>query len=178
MSEVKLQVSSTEDLEDQNNRWFFQNLMRILATGETTDGKYFMAEVSAPVGDEPPLHSHAGEEEAFYVLEGQLKVWVGKEEPVVLNKGDYAIMPSGVPHIYKVTSQTEARFLAIISPAKKDGFEGFVREISAPAKEMTLPPRLSPPTPEQLKAMGEIGDKYGIQFLGPPGARPADLISK
>lgn len=175
MNEEKIHVSSTEGREEGNSRWFFQNLMQILATGETTNGNYFMAELSAPVGDEPPLHLHPKEEEAFYMQEGQLTVWVGDEEPVVINKGDYALLPRDVPHIYKVTSQTEARWIAIISPAKVGGFEGFVQEISTPAQKQTLPPPLSPPTPKQMKDMEKIGDKYGIEFLGPPGTRPADL---
>lgn len=175
VNEKRAHISSIEEREGENSRWFFQNLMQIHATGETTNGKYFMAELSAPVGDEPPLHSHPNEEEAFYVLEGQMTVWVGDEEPIVLNKGDYAFLPRDVPHIYKVTSQIEARWLGIISPAKADGFEGFVREISSPAEKQTLPLALSPPTPEEMKKMSKIGEKYGIEFLGPPGARPADL---
>jgi len=175
VNENKAHISRTEERVADNSRWFFQNLMQILATGETTNGNYFMAELSAPVGDEPPLHSHPNEEEAFYVLEGQMTVYVGDEEPIVLNKGDYAYLPRDVPHTYKVTSDVEARFLGIVSPAKADGFEGFVREISSPAEKQTLPPALSAPTDEQMKKMSEVGEKYGVVFLGPPGARPGDL---
>jgi hypothetical protein len=58
----------------------------------------------------------------------------------------------------------EARFLLVVEPA---GFEGFVRELSEPAGERTLPPAtVQPPSPEQMTATAA---KYGLDILGPPG---------
>jgi quercetin dioxygenase-like cupin family protein len=130
----------------RENLWFYQNLIIVLATGETTGGQYLLVELHAPPGDEVPVHVHAHEEEAFFVLEGQMTLWVGDEEPRVLNPGDYGIMPRNVAHCYRVTSSTPARVLAITSPA---GFEGFVREVSSPAAEMRLPDPSPPPTPDR-----------------------------
>ena len=45
---------------------------RFLATGKETDGGYFLVEAIVPPGGGPPLHTQTREEEAFYVLEGEL----------------------------------------------------------------------------------------------------------
>ena len=172
MSETKLHVSITEELDKNNNRWFLENLVRILATGEETEGRFFLGEVYAAPGDEPPLHLHENEEEGLYIIEGQMTVWAGEEAPRVLNAGEFVLLPRGIAHTYKVTSPTETRYLAITTPA---GFEGFVRGISVPAEKLTLPQELPEPTPEQMQAMQEVAKQHGIQLLGPPGARPADL---
>jgi hypothetical protein len=62
-----------------------------------------------------------------------------------------------------VTSD-EARFLLVTEPG---GFEGFVRALSEPAAELTLPPEsVAPPAPEAMMAAAA---EYGIEILGPPG---------
>ena len=45
---------------------------RYLATGDQTDGQYFLVEAVVPPGGGPPLHVQTREEEAFYILEGTL----------------------------------------------------------------------------------------------------------
>ncbi|HKP41754.1 quercetin 2,3-dioxygenase [Mycobacterium sp.] len=150
--------------------WFNQNLVDVIAGGEQTAGAYAIFELLGPPGDEVPVHLHTDEDEAFLILEGEVTVWVG-DQMRVLNPGDYALMPRQVPHCYRVSLTGPARWLGITSPA---GFEGFVREVSAPATEHRLPERVEPP-PEALAAMGAIAAKYGVKFLGRAGSRPSDL---
>ena len=45
---------------------------RYLATGVDTDGQYYLVEAIVPPGGGPPAHIQTREEEAFYVLEGEL----------------------------------------------------------------------------------------------------------
>ena len=45
---------------------------RVLATGEDTAGDYFIMEAIVPPGGGPPPHIQTREEEAFYVLEGEV----------------------------------------------------------------------------------------------------------
>lgn len=150
--------------------WFNQNLVDVIAGGEQTAGAYAIFELLAPPGDEVPVHLHTDEDEAFLILEGEVTVWVG-DQTRVLNPGDYALMPRQVPHCYRVSPTGQARWLGITSPA---GFEGFVRDVSAPATERRLPQPVDP-SPEALAALGEIAAKYGVKFLGPVGSRPTDL---
>lgn len=158
-----------------NARWFFQNLVIALASGETTNGQYAMGEMHAPPGDEVPLHLHLNEDEAFYVLEGQITIWVGDQEPRVLNPGDFGFMPRGIMHCYRASAPTKTRALVITTPA---GFEGFVAEVSVPAERLELPPTPPQMTEERFNDLAKISAKYGVQFLGPPRTRPRDVSDK
>lgn len=155
---------------ERDTVWFAQSLVDIIVGGEQTGGAYALFEMLGPPGDEVPLHMHTEEEEAFLIFEGEMTVWVGDQKQA-LGPGDYALMPRNVPHCYRVTSETQARWMAIVSPA---GFEGYTREISVPATERRLPDQVEL-TPETLAKLGEIAKKYGVHFLGGPGTRPSDL---
>jgi uncharacterized RmlC-like cupin family protein len=113
----------------------------------------------------PPLHVHNRDDETFYVLEGELSLFVGAER-VSVGSGQAAFAPRGLPHSYRVESE-EARWLVIATPA---GFESFVREVSEPAPAEQLPPadRVQDPA-----ALAEAAAKVGIDILGPPGALPS-----
>ena len=77
--------------------------------------------------------------------------------------GSFVYLPRDVPHTFLVSSP-EARFLLVVEPA---GFEGFVRDMSEPAHERTLPPAtVQPPSPEQMTTTAA---KYGLDIVGPPG---------
>ena len=62
-----------------------------------------LIESLAPEGDSPPLHVHGTEDELFHVLEGTLRFRLGDDE-LVLEAGDSALAPKGVPHTYRVES--------------------------------------------------------------------------
>ena len=94
-------------------------------TGEQTGGLYALAEiVSTPEGF-VPLHVHHREDEAFFVLDGEVTFTIG-QEVVEAGPGSFAFGPRDVPHRYAVGTPS-ARMLMIFSPA---GFEGFMRETS------------------------------------------------
>src|SRR4051812_19098320 len=63
--------------------WFTDNLAEVHLGGDQTGDAWSLVEISGRRGDMPPLHVHRKEDEAFYVLEGELKVWVGDTEVVV-----------------------------------------------------------------------------------------------
>ncbi|HSG13173.1 MAG TPA: quercetin 2,3-dioxygenase [Gaiellaceae bacterium] len=143
-------------------RWFIGALGTIKADSETTGGRLALLEFSWPEGGGSPLHVHRNEDEWFYVIEGELTLWVGGEV-IVAPAGSFVYGPRDIPHTFVVTS-TEARFLMVTDPAP---FADFVRALSVPAEAMTLPPAsVEPPTPEHMTA---VAAEYGIEILGPPG---------
>ncbi len=73
---------------------------RFLATGEDTAGRYAMWEALVPPGGGPPPHVHSREDEAFYVLEGEITFQIG-EERVVARHGYFANMSPGTLHSFK-----------------------------------------------------------------------------
>jgi quercetin dioxygenase-like cupin family protein len=147
--------------------WFIADLAEILHRGRDLD----VVRLYAPPGDQPPLHLHADADETFYVLEGEVTVWVGDSEPVVLGPADFAFAPRGVPHTYRVTSDGPARVLVTSTPG---GFADFVRAYGVPAERHELPVLDGPPDVERL---GRLAAEHGITLLGPPGMLPAEAAA-
>ena len=129
---------------------------------EDFGGAFTITEAGLPPGEMIPPHTHAREDECNFVVEGELTFDVGGEI-VLAPAGSFVYLPRDVPHTFLVSSP-EARFRLVVEPA---GFEGFVREMSEPAGERTLPPAtVQPPSPEQMTATAA---KYGLDIVGPPG---------
>jgi quercetin dioxygenase-like cupin family protein len=145
--------------------WFIDNVVYIHVDGEQSGGAYSLSETWGARGNMPPLHVHRRNDETFYVLEGDVRLFVGDCE-VVLAPGQAALAPRGVPHAYRVESD-RARWIVINSPA---GYEQFVRAASEPAPRAELPPagRHSDPA-----ALARAAAEQGIEILGPPGMLPA-----
>jgi quercetin dioxygenase-like cupin family protein len=134
--------------------WFIANLAEILHSRDGLD----VVRMHAAPGDQPPPHVHADEDEGFYVLEGELTLWVGEAEPVVLRPGDFALAPRGIPHTYRVTSGVNAVVLVTAN-----GFASFVREFGVPAERLELPVLDGPPDLDRLAA---VAAEHGITFVG------------
>lgn len=142
--------------------WFLGELAVIKIAGEATGGRFAVIESHAPQGDRSPLHVHTREDEWFYVLEGELRFWVGGRI-IDAPAGSFVYGPRGVPHTFAVRS-TEARFLVVAEPA---GFDAFVRAVAEPAGSHTLPP--PPDGPPDMARLVKLAAEYGIEILGPPG---------
>jgi quercetin dioxygenase-like cupin family protein len=123
---------------------------RVLATG----GALGLVHMDKPAGDMPPLHVHRDEDEGFYVLGGELTLFLPGES-VTLRPGEFFLAPRGVPHAYEA-GPDGARTLVSSTPS---GFERFVIAVAA----------LDELSPEILTATAA---EHGIEILGPPGARP------
>ena len=61
-----------------------------------------------------PLHLHRNDDEAWYILEGTLRVRVGNEE-VEARAGSGVLVPRGTPHTYWNPSSEPARYLLVMS---------------------------------------------------------------
>src|SRR5262252_619706 len=78
------------------------DVYRFLATGEDTNGKYALWEALVTPGGGPPPHVHSREEEGFYVLEGEITLFVGDgDQRLVASAGMFANMPVGTLHSFK-----------------------------------------------------------------------------
>jgi quercetin dioxygenase-like cupin family protein len=141
--------------------WFFGGLTTIKADGAATGGRALVTEQLAPRGAGSPLHVHHNENEWFYVLEGELTIWVAGKT-IVAGPGAFAYGPRDVPHTFVVSSE-QARFLLVCEPA---GFEGFIRALATPATAPEIPPESAPPDMEPV--LSAAAD-YGLEIVGPPG---------
>ncbi len=130
-------------------RWWFASLAIIKATAATTGGRMSIVEVTEPPGAQAPLHVHHREDEAFWILEGDVTLYVG-DSTIEAHAGDYAWGPRGIPHRYTVGA-AGCRMLFICVPG---GFEKLVVEMSEPAASRTLPPPPEgPPDMERVAAV-------------------------
>jgi glyoxylate utilization-related uncharacterized protein len=78
---------------------------------------------------------HHREDEAFWILEGDVTLEVG-DTTIEAHAGDYAFGPREIPHRYTV-GDAGCRMLFICTPS---GFEDLVIGMSVPAATRTLPP--------------------------------------
>lgn len=135
---------------------------------EQTEGRLLQLLVSEPRGAAPPLHIHHDADETWYVIDGQLSIFVG-DERFEAGPGDFALGPKGVPHTFLVTSE-RAEFLATFAPAGTQGpggygADGFFREIGLP-----VVPGEPHPGPAQLnpEEFARKASAYAIEIVGPP----------
>lgn len=94
---------------------------RNAAAGETltvlADGPVLRAELEIePVHHAPPAHVHPHAAERFTVVEGSMRIRLGRERRV-LHAGDSALVPPGTVHAYAGVPGTAARVEVELDPA-------------------------------------------------------------
>src|SRR6202166_1319078 len=82
------------------------DVYRFLATGDDTNGKYAMWEASVPPGGGPPPHVHSREEEAFYILEGEITFQVGEKR---IRTGPYSLDPIRIAPAHSLSPACPAK---------------------------------------------------------------------
>jgi quercetin dioxygenase-like cupin family protein len=138
------------------------DVYRILATGEQTGGAYALSEARVLPGGGPPPHIHHREDEAFFVLEGEITFRLG-DRTVVAKPGTFIQGPRGIPHAFKNETNAPARMLIFVTPP---GFDQFLAEIAEPVPSFESAPK--PVTPADIQKLLAIAPKYGIEILPPP----------
>ncbi len=132
---------------------FYDQTYILKATAAATGGAFGLNEVTTPLGSGPRLHVHAGEDEAFYVLEGRLQVQVGDEQ-FEAEEGTFVFAPRRIPHRYEATS-TMARQLVFVFPG---GWETFFRDAARILRDAG---------PSEAR-VADMGVARGVTPLGPP----------
>ena len=138
--------------------WWQGSLMTIKARAEDTGGALGLVEARFYRGFGPPLHVHTREDEAFYVLEGDIRIRQGDDE-FVAGPGAWVWGPRGVPHAFKVESEN-ARALVLVTPG---GFEQMFEVGGVPVSESAEPPELEY-DPEAAVALSK---RFGFEVVGP-----------
>jgi mannose-6-phosphate isomerase-like protein (cupin superfamily) len=72
-----------------------------------------------PRREGPPPHAHTGEDDSFYVLEGELTLTAAGEE-VVAGPGTFVLVPPGVEHTFANRGDESVRMLNVHAPAGFD----------------------------------------------------------
>jgi quercetin dioxygenase-like cupin family protein len=140
--------------------WVADELMTFKASGEDTGGAYSLTDSVVPPGGRPPPHIHHREDEAFWILEGELEVTVG-EANFRAGAGSFVHLPKDIPHTYESVGTGAARFLTLMVPA---GLEKFFEEVGKPGSDVSSPP---PFEEEDIDKLLAVAPKYGAEILLP-----------
>jgi quercetin dioxygenase-like cupin family protein len=96
-------------------RWWLGALAIIKATAADTGGSLTVLDVTDPPGVKAPMHVHHREDEAFWVLEGEVAFEVGGQT-IEASAGDFVFGPRDIPHRYEV-GEAGSRMLFPSPPA-------------------------------------------------------------
>jgi mannose-6-phosphate isomerase-like protein (cupin superfamily) len=145
-----------------NSTWYKGILNSLMAGARDNGGAFDFAIATMKRGTEPPPHVHSREHEFFYILSGDVRVFVGPEV-FELTAGDCVFMPLGKPHAFRITSE-ELHWVALMSPG---GFLEIVSEMSEPAKRMDVPndPDIVTYANADMTETIKIAERYGLRFL-------------
>lgn len=131
---------------------------RLLAEVTGTDSSYGLFEATVPPGGGPPPHSHAREEEGFYVLEGEITIRVDGQT-IVARPGAFVNLPKGSVHSFRNETDRTARMLVLVAPG---GFEQMLRAIGTVAPSADAP--VAPVTEAEKIRLVETAPEYGIEL--------------
>jgi len=109
-------------------------------------------EAIVPPGGGPPSHIQTREEEAFYILEGELTFY-GEDGEVTAGPGTYLNIPKGAKHRFRNNTNQTAKTLFFFAPA---GIEKLFDEFAnLPEGDLET----------AIKGMNALGIEYGVEYL-------------
>ena len=96
--------------------------------------------------------------ESFYVLEGELTIFIDDQPGLRAPAGSFAHVPGGAVHGFRVESE-RARYLILTTPRHGE----FYRAITL----ASLPGDLPPTESVEGARIKQAARDYGIEFIGP-----------
>ena len=91
----------------------------IKASGADTLGQLAVMEFTYPPGLSVPAHVHDGEDEMFYIVDGELEGFCD-DERWTATAGTFVFVPRDRPHGLAVRGDGPARGLVIVGPPRLD----------------------------------------------------------
>ena len=145
--------------QPRSNRYYFDvGIGSVCLSGADTGGAYCLLEVGLAPGMSVPRHTHTREDEAYFVLVGELEVTVA-DEVFILRPGDCLMAPRDIPHQLRNSGDVENHYLLAFSPS---GFEEFLKATAVSAPDNAVAPAAPPAVP--VANVLERAADFGIQF--------------
>jgi quercetin dioxygenase-like cupin family protein len=98
---------------------FHGSAVVIKASGAQTREQLCVLESTYPAGLRVHEHVHAGEDEMFYLLAGEVSIFCD-EDSWTATAGSFVFVPRDRPHAFTVTGSEPARALVITGPPRLD----------------------------------------------------------
>jgi mannose-6-phosphate isomerase-like protein (cupin superfamily) len=126
--------------------------MSVKASGAETGGLFALLEAAEPANFGPPMHIHHDCAEAFYVLEGEYRIFIeGAEHRCPA--GSFILIPSGLRHGFRV-GDAPSRKLNLYVPAEMVGyFDALSTAIRSGVADS--------------KRLDDIARRHGMEVVGP-----------
>jgi mannose-6-phosphate isomerase-like protein (cupin superfamily) len=159
MTQIKSATAYALAESEGDPHWFAGALMVRKAGRSETGGSFDLLDQRMPPHYSVPRHVHHGEDEAWYLLDGEITFHCGDQQ-LHVKRGGWVFAPRNVAHTFKVGS-AGARALTFTSPS---GFAEFVAELGEPATELVAPPA----APVDEEALAAVALRYGAEIVGPP----------
>jgi quercetin dioxygenase-like cupin family protein len=145
--------------QPRSKRYYFDvGIGCVCLSGVDTGGAYCLLDIGLAPGMAVPRHIHTREDEAYYVLSGELEAVVG-DEVFILRAGDTLIAPRDIPHQLRNSGDVENHYLIMFSPS---GFEGFLKATAVPAPDNAVAP--TEPPAVAVRNVHQLAADYGILF--------------
>jgi quercetin dioxygenase-like cupin family protein len=139
--------------------WLAGDRYTVLTNGQDTNGAFALVHAVVPPGGGPPPHRHTREDEAFYVLAGDVTVHADGRT-FTASHGTWVTLARGSLHWFRNDGKDTATMLVLVTPA---GLEQYFLEAGQPVVD----PSEQPPPPDVDKMLA-LAPKYGLEIL-PPG---------
>lgn len=141
-------------------------LMTFHAFPDDVDGKYCLVEAVVPPGCGAPPNHHAGETEAFHVLEGRFEFMVNGVVTEA-GPGDHIRIPDGALHAFSAIGESNGRVLILNAPGLMH--DRFFTSVGTPVPDDTKVP--SPMDgPPDLAAVMAAAEASGMVLAAPQEA--------
>lgn len=144
-------------------KWFSGDVYSVKLTAQQTRGSLGVIEASVPPGGGPVPHTHADQDETFYLLSGELEFLDG-DKTFIAGPGDLVFCPRAIPHRFKNVGLHTAKMLFFYTPGGSEGL--FLEGGDEPR------PGVQVPTwgPERIdERMLSLFEKYGLAAVPEEG---------
>ena len=145
-----------------NSTWYKGILASQMAGPADNNGAFDFVIAKVRRGTEPPPHVHSREDEFFYVLSGEIRVYV-EGEVFAVTAGECMFLPRRRPHAFLIASEE----IHIITLITHGGFLDAINKMNAPAERMEVPTEVDTVTyaTADLTPTIQVFEQHGIRFL-------------
>lgn len=127
-------------------------MMTVKATAETTDDAFTLLEATEPPNFGPPIHIHRDAAEAFYIIEGEYRIFIEDQE-TRCPAGSFVYIPAGVVHGFRVGDAPSKKLNLYVPQAMVGYFDDLAAAIAADNVDDDH--------------LADIALRYGMEVVGP-----------
>lgn len=139
-------------------KWVADAEYSLKVTSDQTNGALGFVHGVVPPSAGPAAHAHINEDEAFYLLNGELEFLNG-DQIFLAGPGDFVFIPRNTRHRFKNISNTDTEMLFLFTPG---GQEKFFLETGDDARVSEDPETWGP---QRYARVAELIERFGNVLL-------------